>query len=186
MKLVDLAKFKFIIEPRYYFFGWSDSPKVLAQEILAKQLVKARKLLPKGYNFKVWDCKRTLKTQILMIENFRRRFKAAYPKLPRHEIEKLVDSFCAKPLKIVTRPDSHRNGGAIDLTIIDQAGEELYMGTEFDDSTEKAAPDYFEIKKRLNFREKEAVKNRRLLKRAMLAAGFEIHPREWWHWSYKK
>jgi D-alanyl-D-alanine dipeptidase len=172
MKMVNLEKYKFILEPRYYFFGWSNSTKILAQENLAKQLVKARKLLPKGYNFKVWDGKRTLKTQILMIENFRRRFKAAYPKRSSYEIEKLVDSFCAKPLKVIRRPDCHRNGGAIDLTIVDRSGEELYIGTEYDDSTEKAAPDYFETKRKLKPREKEATKNRRLLKRVMLVTDF--------------
>lgn len=183
MKLVDLGKCKFLTEPRYYFYGWTESDKILARESVAKRLVKARKLLPKGYNFKIWDAARPLAVQLKMIENFRRRFKHANPRLPKKEIERLVDSFCAKPLKKVTRPDTHRNGGALDLTIVDGRGRELYMGTEFDDATVKAQPDYFENLKKLSATDLLARKNRRLLKRVMIKVGFDQHPREWWHWS---
>lgn len=186
MKLVNLAKFKFVTEPRYYFYGWTSEPRVLARESVAKQLVRARKLLPAGHNFKIWDCYRTLSVQIKMIENFRRRFKHANPRLPKKEIDRLVDSFCAKPLKIVTRPDTHRNGGALDLTIVDARGRELYMGTDFDDSSERAATDFFEKKKTLNLLEKEARKNRRALCRLMEKVGFINYKNEWWHWSFLK
>ena len=183
MKLVDLAKFKFVTEPRYYFYGWTRESRVLARESVAKRLVAARQFLPAGFNFKIWDGYRTLEVQLKMIENFRRRFKHVNPKLPKKEIDRLVDSFCAKPLKIVTRPDTHRNGGSLDLTIIDRQARELFMGTDFDDSTELAATDFFEKKKRLNEFEKKARKNRRLFKRVMEKAGFANYKNEWWHWS---
>jgi D-alanyl-D-alanine dipeptidase len=183
MKLVDLTKYKFVTEPRYYFYGWTSEPRVLARESVAKKLVRARKLLPVGHTFKVWDCYRTLAVQVKMIENFRRRLKHANPRLPKKEVDRLVDSFCAKPLKKVTRPDTHRNGGALDLTIIDRQGSELYMGTDFDDSTSAAATDFFEKKKKLNSLEREVRKNRRLLCRVMEKADFKNYKNEWWHWS---
>jgi len=178
-----LAKFKFVTEPRYYFYGWTKSDKVLARESVAKRLVKARKLLPKGYNFKVWDAARPLDVQIKMIKNFYRRLKHANSQLSKKEIDRLIDSFCAKPLKKVTRPDTHRNGGALDLTIVDARGRELYMGTDFDDATECAATDFFENKKKLNSFERQARKNRRLFSRVMKKAGFINYKNEWWHWS---
>lgn len=183
MKLVDLAKFKFITEPRYYYYLWINTPQVLARETVAKRLKKAKTLLPRGYNFKIWDCWRPRAVQIKMIENFRRRLAIANPEKSEAQIRKLVDSFCAKPLKVVTRPDTHRNGGALDLTIVDRQGSELYMGTDFDDATVKAATDFFENKKQLTILDKVARKNRRLLARVMSGAGFENYKNEWWHWS---
>ncbi len=186
MKFVDLKKYGFATEPRYYFYGWTSEPRVLARESVAKRLVRARKFLPKGYNFKIWDCLRPRPVQIKMIGNFRRRLTAAHPTKSKAEIERLVWNFCAKPAKTVVRPDTHRNGGALDLTIVDVRGRELYMGTDFDDATERAGTDFFEKKKELDILEKEARKNRRIFCRAMKRAGFENYHNEWWHWSFDK
>ncbi|MFH1182695.1 MAG: M15 family metallopeptidase [Candidatus Moraniibacteriota bacterium] len=186
LEFVDLKNYSFILEPKYYFYGWSRSGKILARKSVAEKLVEAKKYLPRGYNFKIWDCKRTLATQILMLESFRKRLKSSHSKLSKKQIEELVWTFGAKPVRKVERLDVHRNGGSIDLTIVNQKGEELYMGTEFDDLTEKAATDYFEKKKNLNLLKKEARKNRGLLKRIMKKAGFINYDLEWWHWSYDK
>lgn len=45
MKFVDLAKYKFIIEPRYYFYGWSSSPKITARQSLATDFFEKKKQL---------------------------------------------------------------------------------------------------------------------------------------------
>lgn len=184
MQFVKLAKYGFILEPRYYFYGWSTSPDILARPSLAKALVRARTFLPKGYNFKIWDCQRDLSIQLKMIASFRRIFMFRNPKLRGAALQKAIDGFAAKPKRIVTRPDCHRNGGAVDLTIVDRGGNELWMGTDHDNLTAKAATDYFEKKKKLSVMDKEALKNRRLLKRVLLKAKLENIPWEWWHWSY--
>jgi len=186
LKLVDLGKYGYVMEPRYYFYGWSTSGKILARESVAKKLVEAKKNLPKGFNFKIWDCIRSRAIQLRMLDSFRKRLKLLHPELSKKKVEALVWTFGAKPVKKVDRLDVHRNGGSVDLTILDREGNELYMGTEFDDLTEKAALDYFEKKKKLNLLEKEARKNRRLLKRVMKKAGFISYSPEWWHWSYDK
>jgi D-alanyl-D-alanine dipeptidase len=185
VRFVDLSKFGFVVEPRYYFFGWSQEPRVLGRASAVQALKRAEKLLPKGYRFKIWDMQRPLYVQVNMIDSFRRRFKSENPRLTRSQLEKLVTTFAAKPLpdKKVTRPDCHRNGGAVDLTIIDRHGEELYMGTDHDNLTGRAATDYYEKLKRPNVLALEARKNRRLLIRVMTAAGWENYAPEWWHWS---
>ena len=186
LKFIDIKKYGFVVEPRYFFYGWAKSPKILARKSLVKALIKARRFLPKGWNFKIWDCQRPRIVNELMIKNFWRRINQAHPRLSSKEIKKLVVRFAgpAPSPKIETKIWTHRNGGAIDLTIINKKGEELYLGTDFDDLTEKAAADYFERKKNLNIFEKEAKKNRRLLKRVMEKAGFGSYKYEWWHWSY--
>lgn len=184
MKLILASRYRFIEEPRYYFFGWSESPSIAGRDSLLKALVRARSFLPPKYNFKIWDLFRTRSVQEKMIASFKKRLNAAHPNWQNSRIQKEVWKFAAKPDAIVTRSDTHRNGGAVDLTIVDSKGNELYMGTDHDDLTEKAAPYYFEKKKNISALDKIAKKNRRLLRKAMLRAGFIEHKTEWWHWGY--
>jgi D-alanyl-D-alanine dipeptidase len=172
-----------VIEPRYYFYGWAKSGRILGQKKLAEALGRARRFLPAGYNFKIWDCQRPRAVQLKMIENIRRRLCARYPKKSKSEIERLVFTFAARPKWRVTRPDCHRNGGAVDLTIVDKNGLELYMGTAHDDLTARAALDYFEKERAATVLAREARKNRRLLKKVLTRVGFENYAPEWWHWS---
>ena len=109
-----------------------------------------------------------------------------HPKLSKGKLEKLVFKFSGGLVKSVKRLDTHRKGGSFDLTIIDKKGNELYMVTDHDDLTQKAATDYYENKPQLNLLEKQAKKNRRLLKKVMKKAGLVNYVAEWWHWSYDK
>lgn len=185
IKFVDVKKYGFVAEPRYFYWGWAKLPKILGRESAVKLLVKAKELLPKGYNFKVWDCYRPRKVNLAMLASFKRRVFDMYSKLSKNEKMKLVVRFggpVPPPMKI-TRLDTHRNGGSFDLTIVNKKGEELYMGTDHDDLTKKATIDFFEMKKNLTLIEREAKKNRRLLKRVLKKAGFKNYLVEWWHWS---
>ncbi|MFA7662521.1 MAG: M15 family metallopeptidase [Patescibacteria group bacterium] len=186
IKFIDIKKCGFITEPRYYFYGWSKTSKIMGRESSVKALVRARKLLPKGYAFKIWDCKRSYVIQELMMASFLKRLNLLYQSLSIKERKKLLLRFSGGLVKKIKRLDTHRNGGSFDLTIIDQQGIELYMGTDLDDLTEKAATDYYEKKSGLSLLEREAKKNRQLLKRVLEKAGFVNYALEWWHWSYDK
>ena len=70
----------------------------------------------------------------------------------------------------------HCRGVAIDLTLIDQNGIELDMGTSFDDLTEKAWHGNTDISA-------EAIENRKLLLDIMLGAGWDWFDKEWWHYQ---
>lgn len=182
-KLVALDKLGFVIEPRYWFWGWSDSATVVGRASLAKMLVVARRALPRGYNFKIWDCQRPLKVQLRMIASFRKRLAAAHPELRGAAFEKLVFTFASRPKRVITRMDHHRHGGAIDLTIVDASGRELWMGTDHDDLSPVAALEYYEKHSPRRAMDREAQKNRRLLMKAMRSAGFGSYAPEWWHWD---
>jgi len=71
----------------------------------------------------------------------------------------------------------HNRGTAVDLTLIDLCGNELDMGTEFDDFTERASPNYPDISD-------EAKENRRILIEAMKLSGFNVLDTEWWHFDF--
>lgn len=188
IKFIDLKKYGFAVEPKYYWWGWSKSPKILGRESLVKALVKAKKFLPTKWNFKVWDCRRPRQVNELMIKSFFRRIKQVNPRLSAKETKKLVIKF-AGPVPSLKRDKNlwtHYNGGAIDLTLVDEKGNEVYMGTEHDDLTKKATLRYFENKKNLSVLNKIAKNNRRILSRAMRKSGFEEYRYEWWHWWFEK
>lgn len=73
----------------------------------------------------------------------------------------------------------HSRGLAVDLTIVDQHGNELDMGTPYDFFGKEAHSDY------LNHSAK-VLSNRKLLRKAMEEAGFGGIRTEWWHFSYRK
>lgn len=77
----------------------------------------------------------------------------------------------------------HNYGVAVDLTIADENGRPLDMGTKFDFFGPLAEPRHeaqFLQEGKLN---QEQVKNRQLLRTVMKKAGFRGIAREWWHFE---
>jgi len=70
----------------------------------------------------------------------------------------------------------HTRGVAVDLTLCDQHGQPLDMGTEFDEMTEQSFHGRTDIAP-------AAQHNRCLLLGLMTAAGWTHHPYEWWHYN---
>jgi zinc D-Ala-D-Ala dipeptidase len=70
----------------------------------------------------------------------------------------------------------HSRGAAIDLTLLDGAGAELDMGTEFDAFT----PLSFHANTEIPL---AAQRNRLLLLGLMTAAGWDFYANEWWHYQ---
>lgn len=70
----------------------------------------------------------------------------------------------------------HNRGCAVDLTLCDMEGNELDMGTGYDEFTEKAAAAYNDLPD-------EVLRNRGLLDDIMTKAGFSVLPSEWWHFD---
>jgi D-alanyl-D-alanine dipeptidase len=81
------------------------------------------------------------------------------------------------------RGSIHSYGMALDLTLVDADGVELDMGTGFDDMTELSHPALEEGFLRAGELSAEQVANRRLLRAAMLQAGFLAIRTEWWHFD---
>ena len=81
------------------------------------------------------------------------------------------------------RGSIHSFGMALDITILDEEGRELDMGTGFDDLSEKSHP-ALELKL-LERGEitREHIANRQLLRDAMTHAGFVGINSEWWHFD---
>jgi len=81
------------------------------------------------------------------------------------------------------RGSIHSFGMALDITLVDADGVELDMGTGFDDMTELSHPALeqgFVLAGQLT---EAQLANRRLLREAMLQAGFLGIRTEWWHFD---
>jgi D-alanyl-D-alanine dipeptidase len=73
----------------------------------------------------------------------------------------------------------HTRGVAVDLTLIDAAGNELEMGTEFDSFAPQAHHGRTDVSEL-------AQRNRFLLLGLMSAAGWDFYQNEWWHYQLFK
>lgn len=81
-------------------------------------------------------------------------------------------TFLADPRK----GSPHSRGAAVDVTLVDAAGEALDMGTDFDAFTPLAFHGVLEITP-------EQQRNRALLLGIMTAAGWDFYRNEWWHYQ---
>jgi D-alanyl-D-alanine dipeptidase len=128
----------------------------LVRSEVADALIKANKIfLEKGYRIKFYDCYRPLEVQKKM--------------------------WAIKPdNRYVANPKGgsiHNRGAAVDMTLVDQVGKELDMGTEFDHFGEEAHHGYTKLAK-------EVIENRIYLKSVMERCGFAAQPTEWWHYNF--
>lgn len=107
-----------------------------------------------GYRIKIYDAYRPYSTQRIL-------YDAAENK-----------TFLADPEK----GSHHNRGAAVDITLVDEKGNELPMPSKFDE---------FSIRSRINYyrTEKELINNRELLGRVMVKHGFKRIGNEWWHFE---
>lgn len=121
-----------------------------------KALINANETFRKlGYKIKIFDCYRPLSIQ-------KRMWKiVSNPK------------YVADPAK----GSIHNRGGAVDMTLIDQDGNEINFGTDFDFFGKKASHSY----KKLN---RKILHNRIFLRKVMEQNGFKALESEWWHYDF--
>lgn len=136
-----------------------DCNKVYVRKIVAIQLAKINSYLYSNYKYrlKIFDGYRPLSIQ-----------KKMWSVCPNTD-------YVANPKK----GSKHNRGAAVDVTIVDQNGNELDLGTPFDDFSKKASAYY------KNF-PPQIIKNRHILQTAMTKFNFKVMSSEWWHFDYKE
>ncbi|PCE62681.1 peptidase M15 [Sediminicola luteus] len=121
----------------------------------AKALIEANAVFKKkGYRIKFFDCYRPNAVQYKMWEI-----------MPNPQ-------YVANPVK----GSIHNKGGAVDITLVDENGKELAMGTDFDFFGKAAHHDYLQHSDTI-------LGNRKLLKAIMEKHGFWSIRTEWWHYN---
>ncbi len=109
-----------------------------------------------GYKIKIFDCYRPLDIQ-----------KKMWKIVPNPE-------YVANP----STGSIHNRGGAVDITLVDEHGVTLDMGTDFDFFGVEASHNYQNLSQTIK-------SNRTLLKSIMIKNGFNAMDSEWWHYNLK-
>lgn len=199
MELVDGQEF--VLEPLYKLWGYSQTGDIALRHGVIEKLRSAQSQLRRipgceKWKLKIWDGFRTIETQGKIYQAYLNDLKARYPDWDDEKIKQAVEIFVSSPQRGKDFPPPHNTGGAVDLTLVDEYGQEVPMGTAFDEFNDRANTDHFEngednIKNfdRLvwRFSTPECLMfrtNRRLLQRIMKEAGFVNYDKEWWHFSY--
>ncbi len=79
----------------------------------------------------------------------------------------------------------HNYGFAVDVSICNEHGDTIPMGTIIDHLGEEAHTDIEDFMVGKGIITQQAVENRRLLRRVMAAGGYKVLRTEWWHFNLK-
>ena len=177
--LVDLADYPFVLEPAYFKLGLSSDPRLFSRPTIADKLMAIQENFTGGIRFKIWDAWRPRMVQNHIFQSYWNKIATAHPDWSEAQIRRKVEKFVSRAEDPVRIPP-HASGGAIDLTLVNDSGKELAMGTAFDHFGVEAASLYYEKPgSDRRFRE-----NRRMLREAMVAHEFRFDEDEWWHFDY--
>jgi D-alanyl-D-alanine dipeptidase len=163
------------------------SPYYLRQSVI-ENLIQAQnylQLLHPDWYIQIFDAYRPVAVQQFMVEYsfeeaLRERGWKEEELLPqqREEVWKAVYEIWAVPSLDLNTPPPHSTGAAVDITLVNDVGEVVDMGSPIDEMSDRSLPEYY-----INSHQ-EYNGNRQLLLDVMLKAGFQRNPREWWHFSF--
>ncbi|MBQ1849062.1 MAG: M15 family metallopeptidase [Lachnospiraceae bacterium] len=186
---------KIDVQMQYPILGMQQAqPRCFLRKEAAERLYAAASNLPKGMRFRIWDAWRPFALQHELYEVYSKDIIRDFhlENVSEEERSAVIRGFVSDPIPDRDVPPMHTTGGAVDLTILDQNGAELDMGTKFDAFTTRTITDFFENDEIISNQDpqwneahvKLIRENRRLLYWLMIDAGFTNLPSEWWHYDF--
>ena len=113
-------------------------------------------------------------------------YDATRPVSVQQKMWDIVQENYPEKSKYVSNPKNgslHNYGAAIDITVAKKNGEALDMGTPYDFFGEAAEPQLENILLANGTLTEIQIQNRKILREAMVKAGFIQLPSEWWHYN---
>lgn len=167
------------------------SPFFVRQGVL-ERLQQAQMLLQQQqptWHIQIFDAYRPVAVQQFMVDYTFHEIAAAQGLAPgtltdiqRQQVFEQVYEFWAAPNLDPAYPPPHSTGAAVDVTLIDQNGTAIAMGSPIDEPSPRSYPNHFADSQLPA--EQTYHRHRQLLQSIMCNAGFCQHPNEWWHFSY--
>lgn len=166
------------------------SPFHLRSGVLSSlhQAMEELQRLRPGWQIEIFDAYRPLAVQAFMVNYEFDRLAREQGYLPEQLSDKQaaplwhqVFSIWARPLDDPQMPPPHTTGAALDITLLDEHGVPVPMGSAIDAIGRLALPHCFADS--TSQTDQLFNSNRQLLAEVMAAAGFQRHPFEWWHYS---
>jgi D-alanyl-D-alanine dipeptidase len=153
-----------------------EAPKAILTVEAAQALKKAADALyEQGYFIKIFDAYRPQRA----VNHFIRWAKDLDDTKMKEKYYPELDKSVLFELGYIAEKSGHSRGSTVDLTLVEiSSGEELDMGSGFDffGKISNHGTDLIT---------EEQEKNRNILRDAMVEAGFEVYPEEWWHYKLK-
>lgn len=172
---------RILSRPQYFIQGLKGSvPESFLRLGVYERLIRAAERLPKGWKLVLLDCWRSPELQQELFKTISAEISRDHPDLSTEEVERRARVFVAYPSVEPDRVSGHCTGGSVDLTLADEKGRILPMGSGFDETSERSYTDHYD-----GLLEGEEIRNnRRLLLNIMENEGFANYPKEWWHFDY--
>jgi D-alanyl-D-alanine dipeptidase len=167
------------------------SPFCLREGVLQRLQTAQRYLQQKHphWRLQIFDAYRPIAVQQFMVDHTfvetaksRQLHPDSLTSAQRQEIQSQVEQFWAPPSLDPATPPPHSTGAAVDLTLANEHGDPQDLGSPIDEISPRSYPDYFASS--TSPPESHYHQLRLLLREVMLAAGFQQHPAEWWHFSF--
>lgn len=171
--------------PIYHKMGLKNSiAECWVRSSIFDRLIAAASFLPKNITLVVLDGWRSVLIQEQLYKTLVDFIKrdSKYSKLSQEEIENIARVKVSPPRTDDKEPSPHITGGSVDVTLCDEHGRLLEMGSLFDENIPASTSNFLETCAENDYTQER--KNRRLLYKAMIKAGFTNLPSEWWHYDY--
>ena len=152
----------FVGEAMYSFAEAYLHPKAARAVVEANRRLKA---LHPGYRLCIYDATRPMSVQQKMWDKVKGTSQQNYVSNPKNG------------------GGLHNYGLAVDVSIVDEKGDSIDMGTKVDALTYMSHIDEEEKLVAEGKISRQAMENRRLLRRVMKEAGFRSIRTEWWHFN---
>ena len=167
--LVDFLPHKHIIFNKETL----EEPNLIRKKVLFK-LYKIADSLPEGVNLKIYKTFRSRTKMNDIFEDAIAKITAENPEIGRHEAMKLAKFKTDDPKGSL---GGHETGGAVDVALCDNEGNDHNYGTKFHEYNDFTFTHSSHITP-------EQKQNRKKLVKLMKRQGFVNFPGEWWHFSY--
>lgn len=157
-------------------------PECFVRSRVFEKLIQAARTLPAGLNLVVLDGWRPIAVQQYLFDTLTNLIQRDQPSLDEMQRIAIARTLVSPASDDRNNPSPHLTGGSVDVTLCDDEGRLIDMGTAFDE----ASP--FSWSAALEEVQSDAVvaakQHRRVLYNAMLSAGFSNLPSEWWHYDF--